>query len=903
MALCSGTKLGHYEIAAPLGVGGMGEVYRARDPKLGRDVALKVLPEEFARDPNRMARFECEAKVLASLNHPNIATIYGLEDSGGSQALVMELVEGPTLADRIRPGPLPIDEGLRIAKQICEALEYAHERGIVHRDLKPANVKVTGGEVVKVLDFGLAKAVEGDEPPIDVSTSPTLSRMATQAGILLGTAAYMSPEQARGKSVDRRADIWAFGCVLYEMLTGKHAFRGETATETLASVIKDEPDWSQLPARTPGWVRVLLQRCLQKDSKRRLRDIGEGRISLDEGLAGAPEPWSGALVPVTAPLSRRALPWVLFAAAFAALLALAFLHFRKKPLTAEAIRLQMPVPETAILGAGGAFALSPDGRQLAFYAVAADGVQHLWIRPLDSFEARLLPGSEVTGANAPPFFWSPDSQYIAFDAEGKLKKIGISGGQVQSLCDLVGYAVSGSWNGDGVIIFGQDPGVIMRVAATGGPALPLTVLDSSRGEIAHTFPSFLPDGQHFIYLRTSDQQENSGIYLGSLDAKPGDQDSKRLLATAYGPIYVPSSDPESGQLLFMRDGKLIAQRFDTGRLELTGEPVTVAEQVASYREFGFFSASTNGVLAYRTGGNAWQPTWFDRQGKVLGTLGERGIYNILGVSPDGRRAAIDRRDPQTGKFAIWLYDFSRGTSARFTFGAASTWNPVWTPDGNRIIFASDANGEIGLYQKPANGTKDEELLLKSRGNKFPTSVSPDGRFLMYRWADSKITTKFRLWVLPLEGNRQPFPLQQTEFHDADGHFSPDGHLVAYRSEESGHFEIYVRTFSPDSTASPSITGGKWQISNGGGTRPWWSPDGRELYYVTPDGKVMVVAVTTTPTFQAGTPRFLLQVPPQPGRSTGTYTADGKHFLFLAPAEPTAQTPFTVVVNWEAGLKK
>ena len=903
MSLSSGTRLGHYEIVAPLGAGGMGEVYRARDQKLGRDVALKVLPEAFARDPNRMARFEREAKVLASLNHPNIATIHGLEDSENSNALVMELVEGPTLADRIRQGPILTDEALRIAKQICEALEYAHERGIVHRDLKPANVKLTSDDVVKILDFGLAKAVEGDEPAIDVSTSPTLSRMATQAGILLGTAAYMSPEQAKGKSVDRRADIWAFGCVLYEMLSGKHAFRGETVTETLASVIKEEPDWSQLPARTPGRVRVLLQRSLQKDAKLRLRDIGEARILLDEELAGAPEPSSGALVPVTVPLSRRALPWALFAAAFAALLALAFLHFREKPIIAEAIRLQMPVPETAILGVGGSFALSPDGRQLALYAVAADGVQRLWIRSLDSFEARLLPGSEATGADPPPFFWSPDSQYIAFDAGGKLKKIGISGGQVQSLCDLAGFAVGGSWNSDGVIIFGQDPGVIMRVAATGGPALPLTALDLSRGEIAHSFPSFLPDGRHFIYLRTSDQQENSGVYVGSLDAKPGDQDSKRLLATAYQSIYVPSSSPESGELLFMRDGKLIAQRFDTRRRELTGEPVTVAEQLASYREFGFFSASTNGILAYRTGGNALQPTWFDRQGRVLGTLADPGIYSILAVSPDGRRAAIDRRDPQTGKFAIWLYDFSRGTSARFTFGAASSSSPVWTPDGNRIIFASDANGELGLYQKLANGTKDEELLLKSSGNKFPSSVSPDGRFLMYLWADPKITSKFRLWVLPLEGNRPPFPFLQTEFHEADGHFSPDGHLVAYRSDESGHYEIYVRTFSPDSLASPSIAGGKWQISNGGGTRPWWSPDGRALYYVTPDGKVMVVAVTTSPTFQAGTPKFLFPVPPQPGRRTGTYTADGKRFLFLAPADARAQAPFTLVLNWQAGLKK
>jgi eukaryotic-like serine/threonine-protein kinase len=746
MSFAPGAKVGHYEIAAPLGAGGMGEVYRARDTKLGRDVALKVLPDAFARDTQRLARFQREAKLLAALNHPNIASIYGVEDISGT-AIIMELVEGPTLADRIRQGPIPVEEALHIAKQICDALEYAHERGIVHRDLKPANVKVTNDGAVKVLDFGLAKAIEEEPASQDISTSPTLSRMVTQAGVLLGTPAYMSPEQAKGKPVDRRTDIWAFGCVLYETLAGKHTFSGETSTDTLASVIKEDPDWTQLPPATPVRVRVVLQRCLQKDPKQRLRDIGDARISLEEVLAGAPEPSSGALVPFDEPLWRRALPWVLFAAAAAALLVLGFLHLRPKPTAVNVVRAQIPVPEKMILSPSGPFALSPDGHQLAFYATGPDGVQGLWIRPLDSVEARPLPGSDWPGVSPPPFFWSPDSQSIMFDGGGNLKKIGISGGQAQTLCEATGFVVGGSWNRDGVILFGKDPGVIARVSANGGSALPVTALDFSGGEIRHTFPWFLPDGHHFLYLRSSNRPENDGVYAGSLDAKPEDQDPKRLLATASQAIYVPSLGSVPGYLLFMRDGALIAQPFDPTRLGLTGEPVTVAEQVGFYRDYGFFSASTNGLLAYRAGGDsgASQLTWFDREGKVVGTLGDRGIYASLAVSSDGKRAAVSRRENSTGKYAIWLYDFSRGTSSRFTFGSASAMNPIWSADESRIFFASDANGRFDLYQKAANGTKDEELLLKSSEAKYPMSVSRDGRFLMYSSEDPKPTSMFHLW--------------------------------------------------------------------------------------------------------------------------------------------------------------
>jgi eukaryotic-like serine/threonine-protein kinase len=903
MVLTSGDHLGLYEILGPLGVGGMGEVYRARDGKLGRDVALKVLPEAFARDAERMARFEREAKVLASLNHPNIASIYGLEDSGATRALVMELVEGSTLADRIGLGPVPMDEALRIARQMTEALEYAHERGIVHRDLKPANVKVTSEDAVKVLDFGLAKAIQDDTASADMANSPTRSRMATEAGVLLGTAAYMSPEQAKGKAVDRRTDIWAFGCVLFEMLTGRMVFRGDTATDTLASVIKDEPDWSRLPAATPVPVRALLRRCLQKDPKQRLRDIGDARITLDEILSGRPEPSSVAATPVHAPLWRRALPWAAAALLLVTLGPIALIQFREKPSApVELSHFEIPLPEKAALAIDGGFAVSPDGRQLAFAATGSDGVLRLWIRPLDSLEARPLASSELP-PTLRPFFWSPDSRYIAFDAGGKLKKIDVLGGPARTLCDITSLAVGGSWNRDGVIIFGNDTGGLMRVSADSGPAVPLTSLDPSRKETYHAFPSFLPDGRHFIYLRRSDTPGNSGAYVGSLDRKPDEQSSNLLLSTAYGPVYAPASDPGSDRLLFLRDGALMTQSFDRNRLELKNEPDTVTDHVGFFYSFGFFSASTNGVLVYRTGGGGISRLIsFDREGKALGTQGEPGNYYGLALSPDGTRAAVSRID-QNG--SLWLVDLLRGTSTRFTFGASDAVFGTWSPDGGRIIFASSRGGIYDLYQKQAGDVEDEELLLKSSDSKFPTSWSRDGRFLLYMVPDPK-TARYDLWVLPFEGDRKPFPFLRTEFNNYDGQFSPDGRRVAYVSDESGREEIYVRTFSPASPASSSDLGGKWLISTGGGSQPRWRGDGKELYYLAPDVKLMAVEIATKPVFRAGVAKALFQAPPQNAVSIISHswdlTPDGKRFLFPTPTDQ-GHAPFNVVLNWQAGLKQ
>jgi Tol biopolymer transport system component len=648
-------------------------------------------------------------------------------------------------------------------------------------------------------------------------------------------------------------------------------------------------------------VRVLLQRSLQKDPKLRLRDVGDARISLDEVLSGAPDlALVGRAEAAAVPLWRRALPWAALAACLAiALGALAFVHFREKPpAPAEAVRSQLSPGEKITLAPTGAFALSPDGSQLAFAAVGSDGAQRIWIRALDSLDARPLLGSE--SSVFPAFSWSPDSRYIAFDAGGKFKKISISGGPAETICDLNGYAGGSSWNRDGVVIFGTSNGGLMRVSAAGGSTSRLTVLDPSRQETRHILPSFLPDGRHFIYLRLSSTPENDGVYAGSLEAKPEEQSSKLLVATQYGAAYVASSGRDSGQLLFVRDGTLLAQPFDARRLELSGEPVTVAEQIGSQLGLAFFSASASNRLVYRAGnGGNSQPTWLDREGNVLSALGEPGPYNMLALSPDGTRAAASGGDQSSG---LWLLDFSRRTRTRFTFGPSAAVDPVWSPDGNRIIFRSGSGGALDLYQKLASGVKDEELLLKSTEMKYPTSWSRDGRFLLYTRQNPK--RKFELWVLPLEGDKKPSPFLQTEFDERDGQFSPDGHWVAYVSDESGHFEIYVRAFSPDSAGAVSVAGGKWLISTNGGTAPRWRGDGKELYYLTLDGKLMAVEVTTNPMFRPGTPRVLFQAP-QVQLSVVTFwdlTADGKRFLFPAPLGQSA-TPFTVVLNWQAALKK
>ena len=914
MSIVSGTKLGPYEIVSQIGAGGMGEVYRARDPKLGRDVAIKVLPEAFARDAERMARFQREAKVLASLDHPNIASIYGLEDSGGTRALVMQLVEGPTLADRIKAGPIPVDEAVRIARQIADALEYAHERGIIHRDLKPANIKVAADDTVKVLDFGLAKALEGDPASIDISTSPTISRMATMQGVLLGTAAYMSPEQAKAKSVDRRADIWAFGCVLYEMLTGKQAFTGETVTDTLASVIKEEPDWKVLPSTTPMRVRVLLQRCLQKDPKQRLRDIGDARISLDEVLSGTPEPTLTA--PTFVPAKRR---WLWAAIATMCLLIaiagwLAGFYLRPKP-TAEPIqRFEISAPDPSV----SLCTLSPDGTRLLFYSNVSPA--RFWLRRMDSLEAHPLEGTE--GAVGFPF-WSPDSRFITFGTQdGKLKKIDVEGGPAQILCDSGIPVVFGFWTPDGKIVFGDPsrPPGLWEVPSAGGVSSPLPGFEHPRNQ-RPVAPMLLPDGRHFLYTLLSNATSGD-VYLGSLDRNAGQQSSKKLPLTASPPTYAPSpDDPTLGYLLFRSAAAprsilatLMAQPFDPRKLELVGEPIRIAEQVSAAN----FWASRTGTLVYVSNtpaSNVDQLTLFDRQGKTVGTVGEAGKYDSVAFSPDGKRVVAALINPHSLGENLWMMDLTRGISMRFTFDSGWDVYPVWSADGNRIAFGSNRGGRVDLYQKLSNGGSNDELLFKNdqETGEYPLSWSSDGRFLLF--GESPTATAS---VLPVDTDGhaagKPFLFSQ-EGVGFDLHFSPGPQgrplWVAYSSNESGSYEIYVRPFDPNSPTGTPSGGGKWQVSTQGGMSPRWNSNGTELFYVAPDGTVMSVEVRgNNGAFQSGVPKALFK-PKGLTSQMGPFvywdaSSDGKKFIFAIPqsentAPPTAK--FTVVLNWTSLLKK
>ena len=893
MPLSVGDKLGPYEILAPIGAGGMGEVYRARDTRLGRDVALKISAAQFTE------RFEREARTIATLNHPNICALYDV----GPNYLVMELIEGPTLAERIKEGAVPLSEALVVAQQIGAALDAAHEKGIVHRDLKPANIKITHDGAVKVLDFGLAKAGGSAQVQASPEQSPTISMAATQAGVILGTAAYMSPEQARGKVVDKRADIWAFGVVLHEMLTGKRLFQGEDLTETLASVVKEKPDLSDVPVQ----VRRLLERCLEKDPKRRLRDIGDMELLLvaeaDVGQAIS-SPASGL---------RRWLWPMVAGVATLALAALGFIHVREKaPVAPEPVRFQIPAPEKGNFTFGAY--VSPDGRRMAFPVRGPDGRIALWVHSLGSLESRALAGTEGAAA---PVFWSPDSRFIAFGVQGKVKKVDASGGPPQTVCDLSGLWRGGGWSRDGVIVFGVSGKGLMRVSDAGGAASPLTTVDSSRQETSHSGPAFLPDGRHFVYHRNS-TAENSGIYLGSLDAKPEQQSSKRLVTTTSNVAYAPSPNPPLGDaglgyLLFVREGSLMAQAFDARRLELAGEAVPIAENLADIG-VPFFSVSTTGVLAYRTGAGSAYPalqlTWFDRAGKILGTVGEPGQYNTLALSPDGARVAFSRNDPQAagkggagtggGNTDIWLYEFSRGASTRLTFDPGLDWFAVWSPDGSRIVFSSDRDGPNNLYQKASSGAGNEEALLKSNETKYADDWSPDGRFLAYG-----LGREAGLWLLPLTGDdRKPRPYLETE-SGSQARFSPDGRYVAYTSNQSGKNEVYVRPF-------PTASGGKWMISKGGGNQPHWRRDGKELFYISADSKMMAVEVAgASGTFQSGIPKALFAAPVWGGgtaSNTTRYdvTPDGKKFLINSvPAEttPGASSPITVVLNWQAGLKK
>ena len=866
-----GSKLGGYEVLELLGKGGMGEVYSASDSKLGRSVAIKVLPQAFTHDPDRVSRFKREAKVLAALNHPNIATIYGLEESGEQQFLVMELVSGETLADKLNRGPVPLEEGLRIALQIAEALEAAHEKGIVHRDLKPANVKITADAKVKVLDFGLAKALENDTTAAALSNSPTLTGAGSYAGMILGTAAYMSPEQAKGFAADPRSDVFSFGCVLYEMLTGKQAFAGDTASDILASVLKTEPSLDLLPARLNPRLRELLKRTLAKNPKQRFHAVADVRFEIEQILSVA-----AGVVTDRPPTRHSPVPWIAAAAATLAFASVAVLHFRETaPLPPPEMRLEITTPSTL---APLEFALSPDGRYIVFVA-SGDGPQRLWLRPLDKTEAQPLVGTE--GANNP--FWSPDSRSIGFTAAGKLKRTDIAGGSPQILANTFA-SFGGAWSSDGWIVFSAGPGPLSRVSTSGGDPVVVTKLDTPR-QVQHRFPRFLPDGRRFIYYSIG-TPEGQGIYLASLDGG----EPKRLTAADAAGAYVPP-----GMIAYVRGTTLMARHLDLEKGELSGDPVTIADPVGFIANgTGGFSVSPDGRIAYRGGiASLRQLRWYDRaKGADLALANDSDGNTMLypELSPDGTRLAMQRSIQNNTD--VWVLDLARHGLTRFTFDPAIDLAPVWSPDGQKISFASSRKGPYDLYVKASSGAGIEEPLLESPINKYPQDWSEDGRFLLYAVADPK--TGRDLWVLPITGAEpKPFVAVQTPFEELNGQFSPDSRWIVYETNESGRFEIVVQPFPQPS--------GKWQVSTGGGVQPRWKADGKELYFIAPDGKLMAASVTTSgATFAARTPVALFTASPVIGLGANKHqyivSRDGR-FLVNQPAQTSVPTPITLILNW------
>jgi Tol biopolymer transport system component len=872
------SSIAHYKITTKLGEGGMGAVYRATDTKLARDVAIKVLPDSLAGDADRLARFTREAQVVASLNHPNIAAIYGVED----RALVLELVEGPTLAERLAQGPIPMEEALPIARQIADAMEFAHERGIIHRDLKPANIKIRNDGTVKVLDFGLAKALSPEDVSgsSDAMNSPTLTARATQIGVILGTAAYMSPEQAKGRTVDRRADIWAFGVVVFEMLTGKRGYQAEDVSDTLAAVLTREVDWTALPTDTPLRLRTLLRDCLARDPKQRLRDIGEARRVLDQLISGTPDssaaaPSANVAAHVAAiphsPGWRRALPWTIAALAVVAAVAMFLWRESTNAAGARELRLQMVMP-----GDTNSFAISPDGRFFAFSAAAANGngVQ-LWLRPLDSEVAKPLAGTESSFIP----FWSPDSKSIGFFSHQAMKRIDVESGAVQTLADAP-TPRGGSWNRDGTILFAPaGNGPLYRIPATGGK--PEQVTQQRAQDASHRFPQFLPDGHHFLFWMHG-PPDVRGIYVGSLDSK-----EFHRICVADGPaVFVPPN-----HILLVRERVLYAQRFDPAKMEIAGEPFPVTSGLsAGWASFLRISVSDTGLIVYRLDETTRrQVTWLDRSGRPAGTVGEPVANARSGdFSPDGRTLAISIGRGEAGANDVMLMDMSRGTLTRLT--AEDSGYPIWSPDGTRIAFQTGRVGLLDLYTKVVGSSGPDEVLFASKEAKNLDDWSPNGKYVLF--SSQSPTTARDVWALPVDGtDRKPFPVAQTAAEEANGKFSPDGKWVSYDSDETGHREVFVRPFPGP---GPAV-----RVSTGGGQTPFWRHDGKELFYRTTDDQLMAVSVTASGkgTLDFGLPQSLFKI-----KGYIVPETDGQRFLWLLPIGNFSQPPITVIVNW-AGQQK
>jgi len=874
LALAPGSRLGVYEVTAPIGEGGMGQVWRATDTTLGRQVAIKILPDAFASDPERLARFEREAKTLASLNHPHIAAIYGFEKSSSSHALVMELVEGEDLSQRIARGAIPLDEALPIAKQIAEALEAAHEQGIIHRDLKPANIKVRDDGTVKVLDFGLAKAMDPSPSSPHVSRSPTITSPAmTLAGVIMGTAAYMSPEQARGKAVDKRSDIWAFGCVLFEMLTRTRPFDGEEITDVMMAVMRDEPNWSLLPANTPAAIRRLLRRSLTKDRKRRLSDMTDARLELEEGATEGSADDQLAAAPVRT--SRRERVWAIVAiASLIGLATFGIREVRRPPLDPPVTRFEVAAPP-GVSFQGNGQPLSPDGRTLAFVALS-EGKPLIWVRPLDSATARSLPGTE----GASRLFWSPDSRRIAFFQDGSLKKVAINGERPERVANRPFR--DGAWSVNGTILLGGQAGrPLFLVSELGGEPTAETALDPSLGEVSHDYPEFLPDGRHYIYISRRGIQTNEfEAYVGTVGAK----ERRQLPGIHAGVKYSPS-----GHLLFLRGTTLLAQAFNPDRLELSGDSFPIAERVAGGRTAPF-SVSDNGALAFLSGfGLEYRLTWFDRGGTRQPSA-PAASYNNVALSPDGRFVTFDRGSPPD----VWVLDLARSIPMKLTSNPAADNSPVWSPDGQLIAFGSNRDGATGIYVRSVGGDGTDRPLLRGTRPMIPSDWSRDGNYLVYSVGGD-------VWALPMMGGREPLQLTTAPVsQELEATFSPDGRWIAYQSSEStgisgsGQGDIFVQSF-PQGTF-------KAQVSTGGGFVPRWSADGKELFYLASNENVMSVSVSARgPELEIGTPRPLFPVQSggaYPVRSRYGIAKDGR-LLMLEGGEPPS---VVVILNWFQQLK-
>ncbi len=890
-----GQKLAHYEVTKLLGKGGMGEVYQARDTKLDRAVALKLLPDTFARDPERLARFEREARVLASLHHPNIAAIFGLEEADGHRFLVMELAEGMDLAERIHNGPIPEDEALDIARQIAAGLEEAHEHGVVHRDLKPANIKLGSDGRVKILDFGLARAFAGETAAEEnLNNSPTITAALTGGGVILGTAAYMSPEQARGKKVDRRADIWSFGVVLYEMLTGKRLFEGETISDTLAAVLRAEPDWDDLPADTHLGVVRLVQRCLERDPLKRLRDVGEARIFLESGLDDS-SILSSSFVPASLPAAeaapKRRIPVWAVAVASVFLFAGGLLLGGKVLATTDPPRLLntvLPPPDDGgfnlLTTQPGPAMLSPDGTMAVYTVRGEDGTVRIHLRRLDSPDAVVLSGTE--GAMYP--FWSADSRFIGFCASDKLKKVAVGGGPPVSLCEATNMK-GGSWNMDGVIIFAPDhKSGIHRVSATGGEAVAVTTFPDSSSENSHRNPRFLPDGNHFLYIaRVTGGTGEQKVYVASLDGM-----EPKLLTTSES-----TAEYSEGHLLTVRENILLATPFDPKTLELgdNGVPLVEDIHILSGAACGVYSSTNDGMLLYQVStATAEQGLEFvDLQNRRSGRIGDSGQLFRPAISPDGTQAVVGIFDTETDRDDLWLVDLESGLKTRFTFAPGTERNAIWTPDGTEVVYTAEVDSLRQIVRQPVEGFGDPVTVYETTRELVTSQVTPDGSSVIFSQENPE--TDFDVMSIPITGG-DPTDLVQGERVQAAGRVSPDGRWLATTDQTPGELQIFVRPTSGSNR--------KWQVSQDGAVYPFWSPRGDYLYFIEFSGQVVRVPVDAPgSTFRVGAPEDVMTVPPPEAMGIAvSLHPDGERVLFVSGDVSGDEKGYLrLVTDWQAGL--